>query len=142
MAKTSTKKPGRRPYQVFISHATTDKWIARVICEKIEALGVKTFRDDRDITGGDSIPDAIRSEIKNSNDVLVLLTPQSIARQWVMVEVGAAWGSSKRRRLVPVVYHVAFSEIPAIIQMTKAYLLNDFDQYLDDLRLRLAKERQ
>jgi hypothetical protein len=142
MAKRIAKKSRKRRYQVFISHATTDKWIARVICEKIESLGIKTFRDDRDIAGGDSIPDTIRTEIKNSNDVLVLLTPQSISRQWVMVEVGAAWGSSKRRRLIPIMYHVPFSEIPAIIQMTKGYLLNDFDQYLDDLRLRLARERK
>jgi hypothetical protein len=137
-----TKRPARR-YQVFVSHATADKWIAKVICEKIEALGAATFRDDRDISGGESIPDTIRREIEQSNDILVLLTPQSITRQWIMIEVGAAWGLSKRRRrMIPILYHVAFSDIPVIMQLMKAYVLNDFDQYLDDLRNRLAKERK
>jgi hypothetical protein len=59
MEKTKTTKRGssqgkgkNNPYLVFISHATADKWIAKVFCEKIEAAGAETFRDDRDINGG------------------------------------------------------------------------------------------
>ncbi len=63
MAKRkSSGKPAVKPYQVFISHATADKWLARVICEKIEAIGAATFRDDRDILGGDDIPEEIRGK--------------------------------------------------------------------------------
>src|SRR5581483_1618431 len=70
MAARKSRKPSKRtkPYQVFISHATADKWIARVLCEKIEEAGAVTFRDDRDIDGGDDIPDRIRSEIKQSRE--------------------------------------------------------------------------
>ena len=54
----------RKPnYQVFLSHATADKWTAKVICEKIEATGASTFRDDRDINGGDDIPEEIRNQM-------------------------------------------------------------------------------
>ena len=46
----SLPKSRMRPaYQVFVSHATADKWIATVVCEKIEATGATSFRDDRDI---------------------------------------------------------------------------------------------
>ncbi len=55
------------PYLVFISHATADKWIAKTLCEKIESVGAVTFRDDRDIAGGDDIPEQIRREIVRSN---------------------------------------------------------------------------
>ena len=82
------------PYQVFISHATADKWLAIVLCEKIEAAGATTFRDDRDIDGGDDIPQRIRSEIKRSREFVVLMTPESINRPWVLLEVGAFWGWS------------------------------------------------
>jgi hypothetical protein len=141
MAKRIAKKPAKRLYQVFISHATTDKWIARVICEKIEALGIKTFRDDRDITGGDDIPDSLRREIRRSKEVLVLLTPKSVSRPWVLVEVGAAWGMGKRRRIVPILYHVDPTEIPTIIQLVRAFPLNDFEQYLDELEARVKRTR-
>jgi hypothetical protein len=35
--KASGRKPQVKPYQVFLSHATADKWLAKVLCEKIEA---------------------------------------------------------------------------------------------------------
>src|SRR5436305_2808607 len=97
---------GRKPYQVFVSHATADKWIAKLICEKIEATGATSFRDDRDIEGGDDIPEEIRRQIKQSKEIVVLLTPASVERQWVTLEVGAAWGWSKRVRIVVLLYHV------------------------------------
>ncbi len=92
----SKKALGRQPtgskYQVFVSHATADKWLAATFCEKIEATGASTFRDDRDINGGDDIPEEIRTQIKQSRELVVLLTPESADRPWVLLEVGAAWG--------------------------------------------------
>jgi hypothetical protein len=88
--KPSSKNPAYKPYQVFVSHATTDKWLAKAICERIEGAGATTFRDDRDISGGDDIPEEIRRQIKLSREVVVLLTPESVDRQWVTLEVGAA----------------------------------------------------
>ncbi len=88
--KTATKKARpKRKYQVFVSHATADKWIATTFCEKIDATGATSFRDDRDINGGDNIPQAIRTEIQGSRELVVLLTPDSIERPWVLLEVGA-----------------------------------------------------
>ncbi|MFM9116482.1 MAG: toll/interleukin-1 receptor domain-containing protein, partial [Planctomycetota bacterium] len=94
MAKLDPKKRLLRPrYQVFVSHATSDKWIATSFCEKIDAIpGASTFRDDRDIHGGDKIPQSIRAAIAESRELVVLLTPDSIRRPWVLLEVGAAWG--------------------------------------------------
>jgi hypothetical protein len=47
-----------------------------MLCAKIEEVGVRTFRDDRDIDGGDDIPDAVRAAIEASDEMVVLLTPQ------------------------------------------------------------------
>jgi hypothetical protein len=135
MAKTGTsrKKIPARPYQVFVSHATADKWLARVVCEKMEAVGAKTFRDDRDIQGGDDIPEEIRRQINLSKEIVVLLTPESIDRRWVILEVGAAWGRSKRMRIVFIMCHVSVDPIPDMIKNKKAIPLNDLDQYVNEL---------
>ena len=92
MAKARPSRTPEKPYQVFVSHATADKWLAKTLCEKIEANGATTFRDDRDIDGGDDIPESIRRQIKRSKEMVVLLTPESVNRPWVTLEVGAAWG--------------------------------------------------
>ncbi|NLS98000.1 MAG: toll/interleukin-1 receptor domain-containing protein [Planctomycetaceae bacterium] len=100
-AKRVTNRPSRPRYQVFVSHATADKWIASTFCEKIDATGASTFRDDRDINGGDDIPESIRSQIKQSRELVVLLTPESVDRPWVLLEVGAAWALRRDYRIIP-----------------------------------------
>jgi hypothetical protein len=100
-------------------------------------VGASTFRDDRDIDGGDDIPDAIRMQIKQSKEFVVLLTPESVNRPWVLLEVGAAWGWRKKSPIVAVLCHVNVDAIPDIIKSKKAYSLNDFDKYLNELSGRM-----
>lgn len=135
--KPATGSGARSGYQVFVSHATADKWIATIFCEKIDATGATSFRDDRDINGGDSIPDSIRTAIQVSRELVVLLTPDSIERPWVLLEVGAAWGRRKDYRIVPVLCHVTFDAIPDIIEGKRAFHINDFDTYLVELKRRV-----
>jgi hypothetical protein len=126
-------------YQVFVSHATADKWIARVLCEKLEAAGATTFRDDRDINGGDNIPDRLRDEIERSQEFVVLLTPQSVSRPWVLIEVGGAW--MKGMRIVAIRYHVEVDAIPTILQAKKSLHLNELDAYLAEVAQRVRESR-
>ena len=135
----SSPRSARPKFQVFVSHATSDKWLAVTFCEKIEATGASTFRDDRDIDGGDDIPAEIRAQIKQSRELVVLLSPDSVDRPWVLLEVGAAWGWRKNYRIVPVLCHVTVDAIPDIIKGKKAFHLNEFDQYLKELRKRVKK---
>lgn len=129
------------PYLVFVSHATVDKWIAKTICEKLEAVGAATFRDDRDIDGGDDIPERIRREIIRSNELIVLLTPESVDRPWVLFEVGAAWGRKQNAKIIAVLCHVEVDTIPDLIKSKKAVPINSFDEYLMELKHRVEKYR-
>jgi hypothetical protein len=135
--KRGTPNSKSSSYQVFVSHATADKWLATAICEKIESTGATTFRDDRDINGGDDIPEAIRMQIKQSKEFVVLLTPDSVSRPWVLLEVGAAWGWRKKSPIVAILCHVNVDSIPDIIKSKKAIPLNDFDKYLAELSHRI-----
>ncbi len=122
---------------MFVSHATADKWIARVLCEKIEETGATTFRDDRDIKTGDDIPEEIRREIVRSHEFVVLLTPDSVNRPWVLLEVGAFWARRKNARIIAVLCHVDVDTIPGMIKSKKAVPLNELDDYLKELAVRV-----
>jgi hypothetical protein len=127
------------PYLVFVSHGTVDRWIAKTICEKIETIGAATFRDDRDIDGGDDIPARIRRQIIRSNEVVVLLTPESVDRPWVLFEVGAAWGRKQNAKIIAILCHVEVDTIPDLIKSKKAVSINSFDEYLEELKHRVEK---
>lgn len=103
-----------------------------MMCEKLDATGAAVFRDDRDIDGGDNIPKKIRAAIKKSEEVVVLLTPASVGRQWVNIEIGAAWVFGDLKRITVVLYGVSVDDptFPQILKDVKAVPLNDFDQFV------------
>lgn len=51
-----------KPYLVFVSHSEKDRWIAKrmaaLIEEKCREHNIKTFLDEKDIAGGESIPES------------------------------------------------------------------------------------
>lgn len=103
--------------------------MAAMIEEKGRKYGVMTFLDERDIAGGDSIPDSIRKNIQECNEFLVLLSRYSIDRPWVLIELGAAWALGKR--IVAIIDKVTPEEMPDILTSIKAIDLNNFDdEYL------------
>jgi hypothetical protein len=134
---STTSRREAKDYRIFVSDATADKWLATVMCEKVESTGAQTFRDDRDIDGGDDLPERLRREIKRCQEMVVLITPESIDRPWVLLEVGGAW--FRGMRITPVLCHVKVDRIPEIIKSKKAVLLNEFRAYVDALRRRLAE---
>lgn len=136
------KRKSTKPYQVFVSHATADKWLAVTLCEKIELAGATTFRDDRDIEGGDDIPEQIRSEIKKSQELVVLLTPASVDRAWVLLEVGAAWGWSKKIRITPIMCHVEVDPIPGMLKSKKAININECPVFIAEIKNRVKRHNE
>ena len=133
----------RRDYLVFISHASKDKWVANQMAKLIGAAGrtggVKVFLDEKDIHGGDSIPEAIRTNLRSCDELVVLLTRNSISREWVLVEIAGAWVLGKR--VVAIMDQVTPKELPDVIANCRAVDLNDFDTYLADVKLRARKSR-
>src|SRR6266850_6863384 len=85
------RRTNRSDYQVFISHATADKWIAIQLDRMIQDLGITTFRDDRDLEAGHRIPEEIRKKLRASKELLVLWTPQAMASEWIKMELGMAY---------------------------------------------------
>jgi TIR domain len=131
------KKPPAPPYRVFLSHATADKFVARCMLEKIEAVGATAFIDDRDIEGGADIPEAIVQEMKAAQELVVLLTPKSVSREWVLIELGMA--RMQGIRIVPPLYQSDPAQMPEMLRLRKGYDLNDFDKYLEELKGRVTR---
>jgi TIR domain len=118
--------------KIFISHSSIDKWVARQISRLLEADGHTTFLDEKDIKSGESIDSAIQVHLKDSDHVLLLLSPASVKSQWVLIELGGAKALGKH--IVPVLYHVGSNEIPQAISNLLARDINDLDKYFDELK--------
>lgn len=125
-------------YHVFISHGWHDRWIARQFARAIrDEAGAVPIVDIFDIRKGDRIDDRIREMLPRCDELVALLTPWSVTRNWVWNEIGAAWILDKR--IVAVLYGVTLSEIDAekggraCLTSRNAVFLDEFDDYIVEL---------
>ena len=101
--------PSAPEFDVVISYATGDAGIAAELRGDLESNGLRCFMAEKDIQLATEWQDSIRDALMGSKRVLVLLTPRSINRPWVLMETGAAWALGKP--LIPALSHVAPSEL-------------------------------
>ncbi|HEV7747163.1 MAG TPA: toll/interleukin-1 receptor domain-containing protein [Pyrinomonadaceae bacterium] len=122
--------------KIFISHSSHDKWVARQISERLVALGHETFLDEKDLRTGESIDSKIQKHLKTSDDVLLLISPQSLKSQWVFIELGAAQALGKN--IIPIFFHVAANQIPHAISLRLGRDINEIERYFEELQSRAA----
>ncbi len=101
--------PPTPEFDVFISYAAGDSAIADELRNDLEKNGLKCFMAEKDIQAATEWQESIRAALVGSKRVLVLLTPRSINRPWVLMETGAAWALGKA--LIPALSQVAANEL-------------------------------
>lgn len=83
----------------------------------------------------------MREGLDACSELLVLLSPISIDRPYVWMEIGAAWIQDKR--VVGILNNLTRSElvardgIPALLKGVKLRELNDLGGYLEELKRRI-----
>ena len=147
MPKTARKRKataGKRPpskksrYTVFISHSSKDIWIAERMVDLIERSGADCQIDKRDFEGGGNIWDEINDAVGNSQEVVVLFTPNTKGADWISFEIGAA--SQMNIHVTPILYSVEYKDLLIISGKIALELNTAFNiKYMDDLKERIGK---
>lgn len=128
-------------YRVFISHSSRDDWVARQLEGCASACGAETFLDVADIEHGDDFEERLLVAADEADELLVLLTPWARPSRYIWMEVGAFW--FQRKRIVVVLYGLnpedvtGDSEMPVRLKQTNFVMLNEIDDYFDQLRRRV-----
>jgi len=121
--------------KIFISHSSHDKWIARKISEDLEGRGFETFLDEKDIKTGESIDRAIGQHLRDCDELLLLLSPQSKGSNWVFIEIGGAKALSKG--VATILINLGANDVPAPLNDALVRDLNDIERYYGELKQRL-----
>jgi hypothetical protein len=94
--------------RLFVSHAHKDKKLAAALVEVIEAAMVKQHRilctkhekEEYSYPENEDVREHLRAHLSQSAVVLALLTPNSLASPWCLIELGGAWVLAKRTYLL------------------------------------------
>jgi len=109
--------------RVFVSHATSDKPFVRKLVAELKQSHLDLFFDEEAIEVGDSIPDRVYEAIDGADFVIVVLTPASVERMWVKMELEAAIMKRAQGKLKILPVLVEPCDIPVSL---KAILYADF----------------
>lgn len=114
--------------------------MARLVAD----AGGSPFIDIFDIEIGDRIAERVLEGTRECRELVALLTPWSVERNWVWAEIAAAWVLGKR--FVGVTYGVTIEEIEknhggmAFLGATNLIALDDFEGYISQLAQRIRLE--
>jgi hypothetical protein len=138
---------GNQPMtKVFITHASTDSWVAKQMAQRVRDCGAATFLDCEQIQHGDDFEQKIIAEALSCTELLVLFTPAAHGRPYVWMEIGMFLGAKKR--IVGVLYGTSVQEIasdermPALLKRIDLANINDLDSYFSQLRTRVKAESE
>jgi len=112
----------RRPH-LFLSHSSKDAVLARKLAGDLGRLGVDVWFSEWDLNAGQSLMRSIRSAIKRSRFVGVLLSPAFLASAWAQKELRLALARERQQHKVVI--------IPLVRGVIEHPLLKDERLFLD-----------
>jgi hypothetical protein len=125
-------------YNVFVSHGWHDRWIAGQIASCIrDQTGAQVFIDIFDIKSGDRIEEKVHAGLTACTELISLLTPWSVDRNWVWSEMAGAW--ILRKRYVGIIYGVTLDQIDkqhgglAMLSPVNVIDINELGKYISEL---------
>ncbi|MDJ0724905.1 MAG: TIR domain-containing protein [Prochloraceae cyanobacterium] len=139
-----------KKYSIFISHTHSDQVIAHALNQVIEALFgdhiTVNYSTSKELEGGIKSGEDwfrwITERVQAADISLILLTPASIQKPWVLWEAGAvagvalATGTANLRKVRPLVYQIDSSQIPSPfqrVQTTRGDKFSEMEVFFSDL---------
>ena len=89
--------------KVFISYASPDEHFARMIRNALSRDNVSTVVDQFSLSIGDSISNAISTAIAASDFMIILVSPDALASEWMMREMETLTSLDWQQRAITVI---------------------------------------
>jgi hypothetical protein len=94
-----------RPVEVFISHSSRDRKMAKRLAETLVAHGIPVFYSPRNIIGAQQWQDEILKALQRCDWFVVILSPAAVESMWVRREIAFALNARRLDgRIVPLAY--------------------------------------
>src|ERR1700676_301518 len=92
----------KKQKHIFISYHHNDAEFAKKLIKRVESDGYETWLDNSRLHGGADWRETIDIAIRNAFVLIVIMTPDAKASDYVTYEWAYAWGA--RIKVIPVLY--------------------------------------
>lgn len=123
---------------VFLSHCHVDKPFARKLAADLRRHGHAIWIDEAEINIGDSLIEKIRCGIDQVDFVAALLSPTSVASEWVRRELDIASNREiKNKKVLVLPILIEHVELPGFLEGKRYADFTTEDKYEDGLKAML-----
>ena len=118
-------------HKVFISASHKDRDLARDLEHRLHEAGLQTTYSELTLAAGFNYEKTLLDLLKTADEIIVILSSNSVDNLWMMYEIGAA--SSLRKKITPVVVGLEKQELPPVIKQLKYIRYNEVSDYISKL---------
>lgn len=101
-------------HKIFVSFSSKDRDLARDLTTRLKQAGVEPTSSELTVPAGTDFVKMFMDRLQRADEMIVILSTNSVDNQWVMFEIGAA--SSLRKKITPLVVGLDKNQLPAVIQ--------------------------
>lgn len=118
-------------HRVFISASYQDRDIARDLQHRLHNVGVSVTYSELTMSIGSDFEKTFMGLLRAADEIIVILSRNSIDNLWMMYEIGAA--SSLQKTITPVVVGLESSEVPPVIKQLKYIRYDKLSGYISNI---------
>jgi len=122
-------------YKAFISSTVEDLDLARDLAQRLESAGVTVKPVGSMTAAGEVVFTKIRRELRQADEIFIIVTNDSVHNSNLMFEMGAA--SSLKKRVTPVIVGLKPTEVPSLIKNMRHIQYPELADYIKNLEERL-----
>lgn len=124
-----------KPFDIFLSYRSTESAEAENLRDALRVRGVRVWLDQDEIRPGDRFAEALETGLATSRAVGLIVTPESIASNWVKNEYYRALSLSTdgELQLIPLLFGTC--QLPGFLKDCSwiNFLEGDYRQNVDKL---------
>ena len=125
-----SKVQRRARYEVIISSSQKDRDLARDLARRLKGAGVHTIYSELTRSAGSDYEKTCM-QLLNADEIIVILSSNSLDSFWMMFEIVAAY--SLRKKITPVVVGLERQELPSVIKQLKYIKYAKLSDYIANL---------
>jgi nucleoside 2-deoxyribosyltransferase len=122
------------PLKISISAALRDSDLAQDLEKRLNKAGLKVVSPPPTKGVKEDVRARIGEALRAADEVIVLLTKNSVDSSWLLFEIGYA--ASLGKRVTPIIQGVEPKELPVIIKQMKYVKYAGLDNYISKLQRR------
>ncbi|HEY8022171.1 MAG TPA: toll/interleukin-1 receptor domain-containing protein [Thermoanaerobaculia bacterium] len=127
-------------YKVFISAAQEDRDIVQDLGRRLRNAGDGVRLLEPEHAVGEDFSKAILKSIEEADEVIPLVTRESLTSRWLFLEMGAAL--SQHKRVTPVVLGLEPEELPPMVREIRYVKYSDVGAYLPQIAKRALSKAE